>query len=127
MHPPSLGAHLQTTPEQATCDTTRRQECEAGKKDLTSDPGKTTLQHVFRNKRVAALRLLRDCPDGMKGLDMVKASEQGDRQLGRGLIYVVLENLVERGYVEVDETEQRNTYFITELGLEYLKGYEGVE
>ena len=48
-------------------------------------------------KELLVLRLLRDAPAGMYGLELVGAS---DGQLKRGSVYVVLSRLEEKGFVE---------------------------
>lgn len=51
------------------------------------------------------LRLLRDVPAGMYGLQLIEAS---DRKLKRGTIYVTLGRLQEKGFVDSRTPRQSN-------------------
>jgi len=79
-------------------------------------------------KELLALRLLRDSPAGMYGLEMVNAS---DGKLKRGAIYTTLAGLQEKGFIESrtnpkarHEGIPRPIYQLTALGQRALVATE---
>jgi DNA-binding PadR family transcriptional regulator len=75
-------------------------------------------------KELLVLRLLRDSPAGMYGLELVGAS---DGQLKRGSVYVVLSRLEEKGFVKSRKKPAsshsglpRPSYRLTALGERQL-------
>jgi DNA-binding PadR family transcriptional regulator len=74
------------------------------------------------------MRMLRDEPAGMYGLELVKAS---DEKLKRGTIYVTLGRMEEKGYVRSRAKADANhpgiprpVYKLTALGERMLAGAE---
>lgn len=71
-------------------------------------------------KELLALRLLMDNPQGLYGSELVHLSKGG---LARGTIYVMLERLVDKGWVSGQEEEptaalslRRTRHFVTKKG-----------
>lgn len=82
-------------------------------------------------KELVALRLLRDGPGEMYGLEIVKAS---DGQLGRAAIYVILARMEEKGYIKSRTPSEDNhpglprpRYKITALGEQALNAADAAE
>jgi DNA-binding PadR family transcriptional regulator len=83
------------------------------------------------NKELVALRLLRDEPAGMYGLEMVEAS---NGELGRAAIYVTLSRMETKGFVKRHtplEDEHpglpRPHYKITALGEKALRAVDAAQ
>lgn len=80
------------------------------------------------NKELVVLRLLRDGPGEMYGLEIAKAS---DGELGRAAIYVTLARMEEKGYIKSRTPSKdshpglpRPRYKITALGEQALRAAE---
>jgi DNA-binding PadR family transcriptional regulator len=82
-------------------------------------------------KEVVVLRLLRDAPSGMYGLEMV---DQSQGALGRGSVYVILSRMQDKGLVESRTPKRadhpglpRPRYRITALGQKTLQAAEAAQ
>jgi DNA-binding PadR family transcriptional regulator len=82
-------------------------------------------------KEIVVLRLLRDEPSGMYGLELVKAS---NGNLGQASVYVTLDRMETKGFVRSHTPLQhehpglpRPHYTITALGARALRAVDAVQ
>lgn len=77
-------------------------------------------------KEAVILQLLMNEPDGMYGLEMVRESDQ----LTRGTVYVTLNRMAEKGFVESRQEDRgsegglpKRVFTITSTGRSALRAY----
>lgn len=78
------------------------------------------------DKEVVILHMLKNDPDGMYGLEMVRESDE----LKRGTVYVTLNRMAEKGFVESRQEDRgaegglpKRVFSITGTGRRALRAY----